>query len=128
MLPAAAVEQMVPAKLEEWDKGMISFVLAQELKNAGFGQRTIGDAVYFGNAVYVVNEHLKVRTEDAQRLWFADKAREGSEFDPPKELVYLPTLTELIGACGLPTWRTTSRRHHPTSLTRCKTLTRSALK
>ena len=75
---------------------MISILLAQELKNAGFAQRTVGNAVYF------VNEHLKVRREDAQRLWFADKAREGWEFDPSKELVYSPTLTELIEACGLP--------------------------
>jgi hypothetical protein len=78
------------------EKSMISFALGQELKKAGFAQRTGGNAVYF------VNEHHKVRRENALRFWYADKAREEWEFDPSKELVYSPTLTELIEACGLP--------------------------
>jgi len=75
---------------------MISFALAQQLNNAGFNQRTAGNAVYF------INDHLKVRREDAQHIWFGDKRRVGLEFDPSKELVYSPTLTELIEGCGLP--------------------------
>jgi hypothetical protein len=40
---------------------MISFALAQELKNAGFVPKTDS------NSVYVINDHLKIRREDALR-------------------------------------------------------------
>ena len=72
---------------------MISFALAQELKNAGFVPKTNANAVYF------INDHLKIRREDALRMWYADKARVGMDLDLSKEVVYL---TELIGACGSP--------------------------
>jgi hypothetical protein len=75
---------------------MISFALARELREAGFSQRTVGNAVYF------VNEHLKIRREDALRMWYIDKAKEGWEIDLSKEIAYSPTLTELIEAVGLP--------------------------
>ena len=75
---------------------MISFALAQELKNAGFTDNKNGNAEYF------INEHLKVRREDALRVWYSDKAKEGWDFDPAKELVYCPMIEELIEGCGLP--------------------------
>lgn len=85
---------------------MISFALAQELKNAGFTQRTNGNAEYF------LNDHLKIRREDALRMWYGDKAREGWELDLTKELVYCPTMTELIEACGLPFSLSCSQANH----------------
>jgi hypothetical protein len=75
---------------------MLSFALAQELKNAGFVPKTNANAVYF------INDHLKIRREDALRMWYGDKARVGMDLDLSKEVVYSPTLTELIGACGSP--------------------------
>jgi hypothetical protein len=75
---------------------MLSFALAQELKNAGFVPKTNCNAVYF------INDHLKIRREDALRMWYGDKARVGMDLDLSKEVVYSPTLTELIGACGEP--------------------------
>jgi hypothetical protein len=50
---------------------MISFALAQELKNAGFNPKTNSNAVYF------INDHLKIRREDALRMWYGDKSRVG---------------------------------------------------
>jgi hypothetical protein len=75
---------------------MISFALAQELKNAGFSPSKNTNAVYF------INDHLKIRREDARRMWYGDKSRVGLDLDLSKEVVYSPTLTELIGACGVP--------------------------
>jgi hypothetical protein len=75
---------------------MISFALAQELKNAGFSPSKNTNAVYF------INDHLKIRREDALRMWYGDKSRIGLDLDLSKEVVYSPTLTELIGACGVP--------------------------
>jgi hypothetical protein len=43
---------------------MISFALAQKLKNAGFIPKTNDNAVYF------INDHLKIRREDALRMWY----------------------------------------------------------
>jgi hypothetical protein len=54
------------------------------------------------NAVYFVNDHLKIRREDALRMWYGDKSKTGLDLDLSKEVVYSPTLTELIEACGLP--------------------------
>jgi hypothetical protein len=75
---------------------MISFALAQELKNAGFNPNKNANAVYF------INDHLKIRREDALRMWYGDEARVGMDLDLSKEVVYSPTLTELITACGAP--------------------------
>jgi hypothetical protein len=75
---------------------MISFALAQELKNAGFTPSKNTNAVYF------INDHLKIRREDALRMWYGDKSKVGMDLDLSKEVVYSPTLTELIGACGVP--------------------------
>jgi len=75
---------------------MISFALAQELKNAGFVPKTNSNSVYF------INDHLKIRREDALRMWYGDKSRVGLDLDLSKEVVYSPTLTELIEACGAP--------------------------
>jgi hypothetical protein len=75
---------------------MISFALAQKLKNAGFIPKTNSNAVYF------INDHLKIRREDAFRMWYGDKSRVGLDLDLSKEVVYSPTLTELIEACGAP--------------------------
>ena len=38
---------------------MISFALARQLKDAGLTQRTNSNSVYF------INDHLKIRREDA---------------------------------------------------------------
>src|SRR5271156_5222250 len=54
------------------------------------------------DAVYFINDHLKIRREDALRMWCGDKSRTGLDLDLSKEVVYSPTLTELIEACGLP--------------------------
>jgi hypothetical protein len=75
---------------------MISFALAQELKNAGFTQRTTDNAEYF------LSDHLMIRREDALRIWFSDKAKHEWVFDPSEALVYCPTVSELIESCGLP--------------------------
>ena len=75
---------------------MISFALAQELKNAGFSQSTDCNAVYF------LNDHLKIRREDALRMWYGDKSKEGLALDLERELVFSPTLSELVVGCGKP--------------------------
>jgi hypothetical protein len=66
---------------------LISFALARELKNAGLTQRNNSNSVYF------INDHLKIRREDALRMWYGNLS---------KEVVYSPTLMELIEACGAP--------------------------
>jgi hypothetical protein len=75
---------------------MISFALARELKNAGLTQRNNSNSVYF------INDHLKIRREDALRMWYGNKSTVGMDLDLSKEVVYSPTLTELIEACGAP--------------------------
>jgi hypothetical protein len=65
--------------MEEYQKAMISFALAQELKNAGFNPNKNANAVYF------INDHLKIRREDALRMWYGDKARVGMDLDLSKE-------------------------------------------
>jgi hypothetical protein len=75
---------------------MISFALARELKNAGLTQRNNSNSAYF------INDHLKIRREDALRMWYGDKSKVGMDLDLSKEVVYSPTLTELIEACGAP--------------------------
>jgi hypothetical protein len=85
---------------------MISFALAQELKNAKFTQRTNGNAEYF------LNEHLMIRREDALRIWYGDKAKQEWELDPSEVLVYCPTVSELIEGCGLPFYLSCSAASH----------------
>jgi hypothetical protein len=75
---------------------MISFALAQEQRDAGFSPSKNSNAVYF------INDHLKIRREDALRMWYGDKSRVGLDLDLSKEVVYSPTLTELIEACSVP--------------------------
>ena len=72
---------------------MISYELALRLKQAGFTQRNNGNATYF------LNEHLMINREDAIRMWFADKAKQGWDVKVEEELVYCPTTTELIERC-----------------------------
>jgi hypothetical protein len=75
---------------------MISFAVARQLKNAGFTQRNNS------NSVYCINDHLKIRREDALRMWYGSRSKVGMDLDLSKEVVYSPTLTELIEACGAP--------------------------
>ena len=75
---------------------MISFATAQELKRAGFTPNTNGNAVYF------LNDYFKIRREDALRMWYGSKTKAGLELDLSKEVVYSPTLAELVEACGRP--------------------------
>jgi hypothetical protein len=75
---------------------MISFALARELKDAGFTQSTDFNAVYF------LNDHLKIRREDALRMWYDDRSKEGLALDLEREVVYSPTLSELVIGCGTP--------------------------
>jgi hypothetical protein len=75
---------------------MLSFALAQELKNGGFNPSSNS------NAVYIINDHLKIRREDALRMWYGDNFRVGMDLDLSKEVVYSPTPTELIEACSVP--------------------------
>jgi hypothetical protein len=75
---------------------MISFALAQELRNAGLTQSLAATAKYF------LNEHLMIIREDALRMWHADHAKRNWELKIEEELVYCPTLSELIEGCGLP--------------------------
>ena len=75
---------------------MISFALARELKDAGLTQPAGHNARYF------VNEHLVIRREDAVRMWYADRAKKDWTLKIEEELVYCPTLSELIEGCGFP--------------------------
>jgi hypothetical protein len=50
---------------------MIPFALAQELKSAGFTQDSAPEAVY------ALNEHLRIRREHARHLWYGSKTRRG---------------------------------------------------
>ena len=88
---------------------MIPFALAQELKNAGFVPKTNANAVYF------INDHLKIRREDALRMWYGDKSRVGMDLDLSKEVVYSPTLTdaEYHFICRVLTRAIGSRRIRP---------------
>ena len=75
---------------------MIPFGLAHELKKAGFTQSAANNARYF------VNEHLMINREDTVHMWHADKEKKDWELKVEEELVYCPTLSELIDWCGLP--------------------------
>jgi hypothetical protein len=54
------------------------------------------------NAEYFLSDHLMIRREDALRIWYVDRAKEGWVFDPSEALVYCPTVSELVEGCGLP--------------------------
>jgi hypothetical protein len=85
---------------------LISFALARQLKDAGLTQRTNSNSVYF------INDHLKIRREDALRMWYGDKSKAGLDLDLSKEVVYSPTLTELIEACGAPFYLSCTETGH----------------
>jgi hypothetical protein len=74
----------------------MNFELAKLLKAAGFRQPTGNEARYF------INEFLIIRREEAVRMFYADKARQGWPVNIEEDLVYYPTLTELIDGCGQP--------------------------
>jgi hypothetical protein len=75
---------------------MLSFALAQKLKTAGYSSHISDDAEYF------LNEHLMIKRRDAKHMWYADPSKHDWELKLPDELVYCPTLGELIEGCGLP--------------------------
>jgi hypothetical protein len=75
---------------------MIPFELAHELKKAGFTQSAANNARYF------VNEDLMINREDAVHMWHADKEKKDWELKVEEQLVYCPTLSELIEGCSLP--------------------------
>jgi hypothetical protein len=75
---------------------MISFELAQELKAAGFPPGTSP------NAVYCLNDQLRIRRKHALHMWYGSKAKEGVPLELEEEAVYAPTLAELVIACGKP--------------------------
>ncbi len=75
---------------------MISFALAQELKNAGMFQSSSPQAAYF------LNDHLQIRREDALKMWYGDKLRTGMALDLSREAVFAPSLSELVVACAHP--------------------------
>ena len=52
--------------------------------------------------IYFLNEHLKIRREDALRMWYGDKSKEGLALDLEREVVFLPTLSDLLTGCGKP--------------------------
>jgi hypothetical protein len=74
----------------------MNFELAKLLKAAGFRQPVANEARYF------INEFLVIRREEAVRIFYADKARQGWPVNIEEDLVYYPTLTELIDGCGQP--------------------------
>jgi hypothetical protein len=73
---------------------MISFELSRELKAAGFTQST---ALH---AVYALSEHLRIRRQDALRMWYGSKRKAGLTLELEEEAVYAPTLSDLVIACG----------------------------
>jgi hypothetical protein len=75
---------------------MIPFALAQELKSAGFTQSPAS------HAIYALNEHLRIRRENAIQMWYGSKAKAGVALQLEEEAVYTPTLSELAIACGRP--------------------------
>jgi hypothetical protein len=64
---------------------MMSFALAKELKDAGFVPKTNINAVYF------INDHLKIRREDALRIWYCDKSRSGLDLDQRRSCTRQPS-------------------------------------
>jgi hypothetical protein len=75
---------------------MISFKLARELKTAGF-QPSASPC-----AVYCLNEDLRIRREHALHMWYGSKTREGVPLELEQDLVFAPSLSELVIACGKP--------------------------
>jgi hypothetical protein len=75
---------------------MISFALAQELRSAGFTQDSAPEAVY------ALNEHLRIRREHALHMWYGSKNKAGLTLQLEDEAVYAPTLSDLLIACGKP--------------------------
>ncbi len=75
---------------------MIPFNVAKELKSAGFTQNTSA------HAIYALNDHLRIRRENALQMWYGSKAKSGVALQLEEEAVYTPTLSELVIACGRP--------------------------
>jgi len=75
---------------------MVPFTLAQELKSAGFAQDSAPEAVY------ALNDHLRIRREHAHHLWYGSKNKAGLPLELEHEAVYTPTLSDLLIACGKP--------------------------
>jgi hypothetical protein len=77
-------------------KIMIPFLLSRELKSAGFTQSASPDAVY------ALSEHLRIRRENALQMWYGSKAKEGVPLRLEEDAVFVPTLSDLVIACGKP--------------------------
>jgi hypothetical protein len=75
-------------------ENMISFELARELKAAGFTQSTSL------HAVYALNDHLRIRRQDALKMWYGSKGKAGLELKLEDDALYTPTLSDLVTACG----------------------------
>jgi hypothetical protein len=72
---------------------MISFELARELKAAGFTQSTSL------HAVYALNEHLRIRRQDALQMLYGSKRKAGLALELEEEAVYAPKLSDVVTAC-----------------------------
>jgi hypothetical protein len=75
---------------------MVPFALAQELKSAGFTQ---SESSY---AVYALSDHLCIRREHALLMWYGSKRKAGLPLQLEEEAVHIPTLSDLVIACGNP--------------------------
>jgi hypothetical protein len=75
---------------------MVPFALAQELKLAGFAQSSSPEAIY------ALTDDLRIRREHAFHLWYGSKNKAGLSLQLEDEAVHVPTLTELLTACGKP--------------------------
>jgi hypothetical protein len=75
---------------------MVPFALAQELKLAGFAQSSSSEAIY------ALTDDLRIRREHAFHLWYGSKNKAGLSLQLEDEAVYVPTLSELLIACGRP--------------------------
>jgi hypothetical protein len=75
---------------------MLPFSLAQELKLAGFSQSSSPEAVY------ALTDDLRIRREHAPHMWYGSKHKAGLSLQLENEAVYVPTLSDLLIACGKP--------------------------
>jgi hypothetical protein len=75
---------------------MVPFALAQELKLAGFTQSASS------GAIYALTDDLRIRREHALHLWYGSKNKSSLPIQLEDEAVYVPTLSELLIACGKP--------------------------
>jgi hypothetical protein len=75
---------------------MVPFALARELKLAGFTQSASSEAIY------ALTEDLRIRREHAFHIWYGSRNKAGLSVQLEDEAVYVPTLAELLIACGKP--------------------------